>query len=70
MVETLETAEELAVCEFCGKSGEDLSLLSGRHKKLGLIKVCRECWIKLNDSNSFVCGSSGSGKSSCPTCGL
>ena len=66
----METMEKLVRCELCGKNDEDLSLYSTQHKKLGRIKVCRKCWVKLYDDNNMVAGSSGSSGSSCPTCGL
>ena len=66
----MATLQELVKCELCGKRGEELSLYSAQHKNLGWIKICRECWVKLYDSNSIVAGSSGCGKGSCPTCGL
>ena len=69
MVETFETIEELAGCRLCGKSGEALSLYSANHKDLGLIKVCRECWVSLYEVNRMVAGSGGSGTTSCPSCG-
>jgi len=57
-------------CKLCGKNGEDLSLLSADHKKLGSIMVCRECWAKLYDENKMVSGTgSGSSGGTCPTCG-
>ncbi len=67
-METLETLEELKKCDLCEKTGEKLSLYSVQHKKLGGIKVCRECWVNLYDHNRMVAGSGACGTTSCPTC--
>lgn len=53
-------------CKLCGKRGEELSLYSANHKKLGYMMVCDECRTKLYDKNLLVCGSSSGG--TCPTC--
>ena len=46
-------------CRICDKSG--VSLLYTRHKELGYIGVCRDCWAKLFEDNRFVSGSGSSG---------
>lgn len=58
---------DMGECKLCGKNGEELTLLSANHRDLGQIMVCRECWIKLNNDNCMVWGSTGSG-STCPSC--
>jgi hypothetical protein len=50
-----------------GKNDEKTTLISANHKDLGRIKVCSECWKKLWNENSMVCGTSGSGDK-CPSC--
>lgn len=56
-------------CELCGKES---SLLQANHREKGIIKVCRDCWIKLYDKNEMVGGSSSSEESTstCATCGI
>jgi predicted SprT family Zn-dependent metalloprotease len=54
-------------CKLCGRNGEDLTLRSADHKDLGRIMVCSDCWRKLWNKNSMVCGTSGSG-GTCPSC--
>jgi len=58
---------KMAECEFCGKKGEELSLLQANHKDLGQIMVCQECWEKLWLGNRTVCGTTGS-SGTCPSC--
>ena len=65
----MEILEELVKCELCGKNGEDMSRFSANHKELGLLMVCRECWVRLYDDNRMVTSSTGgSNKSPCATC--
>ena len=42
-------------CIVCGR--DDVPLLEARHKKLGVVWVCQECWIKLFENNEFLIGS-------------
>ncbi|ODS35472.1 hypothetical protein BEH94_06515 [Candidatus Altiarchaeales archaeon WOR_SM1_SCG] len=55
-------------CKLCGKTGEDLSLLSANHKELGRMMVCQECWVKLYAKNRMRCEGSSGGGSTCSTC--
>lgn len=65
----MEILEEQIECELCGKSEEDLSRLSANHKKLGLLMVCQDCWVRLYNENHMVSNStSGSNQSPCATC--
>ncbi len=54
-------------CSLCGKNGDDLTLLEARHKELGRIKICGECWEKLWNENAMVSGTGSGG--GCPSCG-
>jgi hypothetical protein len=64
----MEKLETLKKCDFCEKSGEDLSLLSANHKEYGWIMVCRDCWVNLYSKNRMISGSGSSGKSSNSPC--
>jgi len=67
-VEQMQKLEALRKCALCGKSGEDLGLLSANHKELGWIRICSDCWSSLYTQNDIVSGTTGSGKSSGPPC--
>ncbi|MDI6859133.1 MAG: hypothetical protein QMC85_01415 [Methanocellales archaeon] len=46
-------------CGICGKGGEDVSLLFARHRDLGGVWLCSDCWR--NEYSKIVpSGSSGS----------
>jgi hypothetical protein len=70
----MEIMQELNTCKLCGKSGEELSLYSAKHKTKGQIDVCKECWINLYKDNKMTSGSSScssgasSGAGSCSSC--
>jgi hypothetical protein len=60
---------ELSKCKLCGKTGEDLTLLGVRHKELGWIEVCGDCWKNSYDENSLVAGTGGKSGGCSGCCG-
>ncbi len=60
-------------CDLCQKTGSDLPLLLARHKELGSIYVCQDCWTKLYAENRVVTGGTGCGPCAssgpCSSCG-
>lgn len=54
----------MSECAICGKSGEDLSLIYVRHKDLGYVGICQDCWEKEWEKNLFVT-SGGEGGGGC-----
>ena len=59
---------KLCKCDLCGRSEEDLSLLSANHKEYGWIDVCKDCWTDLYNKNGMVSGSGSSGNSTSSPC--
>ncbi len=44
-------------CSLCGR--DDTALLEAKHRTMGTVLVCPECWSKLYEANEIVSGSGG-----------